>query len=371
MRTLELMRQMDIATYMQRQRTQLGQESKQVKDFSVFDFNYIPDQPVMRDEGKELIDEMIRFDISGIPTHRAVIGSRGSGKTLILKFLEQTVPAHTDLDVAYVNCRHHNTSFKIFSHLLQQRTAGASLADLYERFLACYRNKTVVVLDEVDLMSPKDKNREILYMLSRSEQPYMVIMLSNSPHVLKQLDAATRSSLQPVPLHFKNYNAEQIHQILRDRAARGLHHWQEENLARIAALTTRLTNADARVAIKTLKYTVTMPADNLDQCFEKARRDIVVDMVSDLSDANLMILWAVATSRSDLAKQIYQRYCRFSLDQQDKPFSYVYFYANLSYLQSVGLLALAATKVERTYTNRVLLTFDAPIVASLCKLRFG
>ena len=32
----------------------------------------------------------------------------------------------------------------------------------------------------------------------------MVVMLSKSPQVLTQLDAATRSSLQPMPLHFKN-----------------------------------------------------------------------------------------------------------------------------------------------------------------------
>ncbi len=89
--------------------------------------------------------------------------------------------------------------------------------------MQAYRRKTVLVLDEVDLMSPKDKRREILYLLSRSEQPYMIIMLSNSPHVLKQLDAATRSSLQPMPLHFRNYDAQQLQEILTDRARRGLH----------------------------------------------------------------------------------------------------------------------------------------------------
>ena len=190
---------MDIAAYLKEQKAQLANESRRVKDFAVFDFNYIPDEPVMRTECKQLINEMLRFDMSGIPNHQAIIGSRGSGKTLMLKYLQRIIPDQTDLDLIHVNCRRHNTSFKIFSHLLERRTAGASLTELYDRFLARYRKKTVVVLDEVDLMSPKDKRREILYMLSRSEQPYMVVMLSNSPHVLKQLDAATLSSLQPVP----------------------------------------------------------------------------------------------------------------------------------------------------------------------------
>jgi len=371
MPALELIRRMNIAAYLDGQKRHLGKDSRLVKDFSVFDFHYIPDQPLMREECKELIDEMLRFDLWGIPNHYVVIGSRGSGKTLLLKYLGKVLPEHTGLEAVHVNCRHYNTTFKILAHLLgQERTAGASLPDLYTRFLAKYPKKTVVVLDEVDLMSPKDRNREILYLLSRSEQPYMVIMLSNSPHLLKQLDAATRSSLQPMPVHFKNYSAHEILAILKDRASKGLHEWDEGTLSEIAALTTRLTNSDARVAIKTLQYTVTRPKDDLQGCFEKARRDIVVDMVNDLSDSNLMILWAVATGQSDLSKQIYDRYCRFSKARHEKPYSYVHFYSNLSYLQSAGLVALVSTKIERTYTNRVLLTFDPAIALSLCKLRF-
>jgi len=362
---------MNIEAYLRGRKEHLGRESRQVKDFSVFDFNYIPDQPVMRDESRSLIDAMLRFEVTGIPSHQAVIGSRGSGKTLMFKFLKRIIPQQSTLEVLYANCREQNTSFKILSHLLGGRTSGSGLTELYERFLAKYRGKTVVVLDEVDLMSPKDKRREILYLLSRSERPYMVVMLSNNPHVLKQLDAATRSSLQPGLVHFKNYDAEQIRQILLDRAKRGLHRWEEARLGEIAALTVRRTNADARVAIKTLYYTVTEWVGDVGGCFEKARRDIVVDVVNDLSDANLMILGAVVSARSDLAKDVYDKYSRLSLGQNEKPFSYVHFYSNLGYLQSVGLIALVSTKVDRTYTNRILLTFEPPILESIYRLRFG
>ena len=165
---------MDVAAYLQEQKQALGRQSRQVRDFTVFDFNYIPERPVMREECKELIREMLQFELSGTPNHLVIIGSRGSGKTLTLKYLQKVVPGQTALEIIYANCRHHNTSFKIFSHLLGQRTAGASLGELYERFLVKHPRKAVVVLDEVDLMSPKDRRREILYMLSRSEQPYMI-----------------------------------------------------------------------------------------------------------------------------------------------------------------------------------------------------
>jgi len=52
------------------------------------------------------------------------------------------------------------------------------------------------------------------------------------------------------------------------------------------------------------------------------------------------------------------------------PFSYMYFYTNLGYLQSVGLVALVAAKIDRTYTNRIVLTFDKSIAEQSCKLRF-
>ncbi|MDD5134429.1 MAG: orc1/cdc6 family replication initiation protein [Phycisphaerae bacterium] len=362
---------MDIASYLSKKRSSFDEKSGNIKDFVVFDYNYIPEKPVTREEAKQIVNSMLQFEMSGIPTHMAIIGSRGSGKTMILKYLKELFQNETGLDVLYVNCRHYNTSFKIFAYLLDnENSAGASLVDLYQRFMQQYKNKTVVILDEVNLMSSKDKNREILYFLSRSEQPYMVIILSNTPHVLKQLDPATRSSLQPLPLHFKNYNAEQIYEILQDRAQKGLHNWDDGHLSQIAALTTQKTNSDARVAIKTLYYKMMNPSDDTEKCFEDARRDIVIDVVNDLADANLMILWAAATNKSDLVKDIYKRYCRFSQDHQIKPFSYMYFYTNLGYLQSVGLLALVATKIDRIYTNRVVLTFDKTVAEQICKLRF-
>lgn len=361
---------MDVTAYLRRQQDQFGRSAEHVKDFSVFDFSYVPDEPLMRDECKRIIDALLRFDISRIPTHQVVIGSRGSGKTLTLKYLQRIIPTHTGLRILYANCREHNTSFKIFAHLVEGEVAGAGLSELYQRFVLTHPPKTVVILDEVDLMSSKDPRREILYLLSRSEKPFMVIMLANSPHVIRQLDAATRSSLQPEPLHFRNYDAEQIHEILRDRAQRGLRQWDDGQLAAIAALTVRQTNADARVAIKTLWYLACGATGDVSACFEQARRDIVVDVVNDLTDHNLLILWAAATSSVDLAKPVYQRYCRAMQAQRVKPFSYVYFYSNLSYLQSLGLIALVSTKVDRAYTNRLRLTCEPSIVESIHKLRF-
>ena len=362
---------MDIKSFLQQEKDRNADVRRRVKDFSVFDFGYIPSEPIMRDESKYLIKELIRFEISGIPTHLAVVGSKGSGKTLTLKYLQGLLNADGRLNVVYANCREHNTTFKIFAHLLGVQARGASQGELYERFCREHPGKTVVLLDEIDLMSVKDKSKEILYFLSRSQNPFMVIMLSNSCRYLRDLDLSTKSTLQPVSVYFRNYDATQIQEILRQRAAQGLHSWDDGKLSQIAALTTRQVNSDARVAIKTLFYSVTKDSADIEHCFEKARKDIVFDMIHDLSAPNLMILQAVVTGESDFAKQVYQRYRKLSVRHGERPFSYVYFYSNLSCLQSMGLVALIATKVGRTYANRVMLTFEQSVLDTVFRLRFG
>jgi len=358
-------------SFLHQERSKNSERSSQIKDFSVFDFNYIPDQPVMREECKHLIREMLQFEMSGIPTHQAVLGARGSGKTLMLKYIQRIMNAETELDVIYANCREHNTSFKIFAHFLEVQARGASLSELYNRFCQKYTGRTVVLLDEIDLMSPKDKRRDILYFLSRSQNPYMVIMLSNNHRVLHELDDSTRSTLQPRAVYFKNYDAQQLQEILRDRATKGLHCWDEGTLAQIAALTAKRTHSDARVAIKTLFHSVMGTRQGVEACFEQARQDVVVEMFNNLPESLLLILRAIGTCKSDFAKAIYQKYQKVSSCRHERPFSYVHYYANLSYLQSMGLVALIATKVGCTYANRVMLTFDQSVFDPIYALRFG
>jgi Cdc6-like AAA superfamily ATPase len=362
---------MDFMSHVRLQKNQISRQARLIRNPKVFDFDYVPDEPLLRVEATELIRECLRFDVTGIPTHYAVIGSRGSGKTLTMKLLQRTLPKESNLRICYANCRQHNTSFKILAHLLGVKARGTSLSELFDSFCLQTHQNTIVILDEVDLMSPKDRDREILYLLSRSSCPFQIVMLSNSPRLLRELDPATRSSLQCVPLHFANYNAEQIAHILEERARRGLQAWDGGQLRQIAALTVKNTNADARVAIKTLYHLTCAADEGLESCFNRARRDVVHDLINDLSDGTLMILWAVTTAKSDFAKEVYRRYSQLCQARLETPFSYMHFCSNLSYLQSIGLIALVSTKVGRTYTHRVLRTFEEPVVEELCRLRFS
>ncbi|MFC1734753.1 Cdc6/Cdc18 family protein [Candidatus Hydrogenedentota bacterium] len=361
---------MDVNTYLKSKNNQLKNTRHAIKDFSVFDFSYIPKQPLMREEAKILIDAVLLYSHTGIPRNLAVFGSRGSGKTLLVLYSARALQREVNIKMLYANVRNHNTSFKILAHLLNVSARGASLDELFNRFCKTYSEKTIVVLDEVDLISPKDRHMEILYLLSRSSNNYMVVLLSNSPRLIQAIDPSARSTLQPEMVHFKNYDAQQIFEILHKRARQGLQKYRKEDLRCIAALTTRNTNSDVRVAIKSLFYSATETDLTIEEAFNRAGKDIVIDVIRDLNDKCLLILESLRRTSGGFVKEVYQRYKRLSETVGEIPFSYVHFYNNLSYLQSSGLILFVSAKVARTYTNRLRLLFDSSILEETFKRRF-
>jgi len=362
---------MDIQKYLSDKLKSLSQNARRIHNFNVFDFNYIPAKPLMREEVKPLIDAILRYRHTGIANHTLILGSRGSGKSVLARYLMQIMSERDQLNFAYANCRQHNTSFKILAFLLNVRPRGCSLDELWLRFAGSKKGKTVFILDEIDLMSEKDRQKEILYLISRSPQNYMAVLLSNNPKLLTSLDESTQSSLQPEIIHFKSYNALEVESILRGRAQVGLKNFPQRIIREIAALTVKNTNSDVRVAIKTLYSWALEPDVALKDHFEKARRDILVDVIKDLNDKNLLILVAAVSPSDGYVKEVYEVYRKISTQLNEDSYSYVYFYANLSYLQSLGLIVLVSTKLGRTYTNRIQLTFDPSILEAIRQARFG
>lgn len=363
---------MDIQEYLKSKAKRLDQGSKRIKDYRVFDFNYIPQRPLMREEIRPVADALLRYLKTGIPNHLLIIGTRGSGKTLHVKALIKNLQADDSRPAFhYVNCRHHNTSFKILAEILKVKPRGYALDELWRDFEGSHTGPVVIVLDEVDLISDKDRNKEILYFLSRSERNHMVVMLSNNPRFQNQLDTSIKSTLQPELIHFRNYDREQVLSILKQRAELGLRRVGPGVLDHIAGLTLKFTNSDIRVGIKTLYLTAVEPDERVDGNFKRARRNIAADIIKDLNDKNLLMLRAAQTSRETLAKEVYKRYLSLSAQVGETAFSYVYFNNNLSYLQSLGLILLVSTKVKRTYANRIQTLFDPGILETAWQSRFG
>ncbi len=361
---------MDIENYLADKQANLEKSKSRISNIEVFDFNYIPDKPLMRDEIKPVIDALLRYQQTGIANNVLILGSRGSGKSLSARYLMKLLSAQNQLKFVYVNCRHQNTSFKILSHLLGLRARGRTLDEIWCQFTDAYHGRTVFILDEIDLINDKNSRTDILYLISRSDRNYMAVLLSNNPKFTIRLDESIMSTLQPEIVHFSNYDAQEIAHILTDRAKAGLKFLPESEIDQIAAMTVKNTNSDVRVAIKTLYLAALEPDVALKEHFEKAVRDIMFEVVKDLNDKSLLILKSALSGKEGFVRDVYEIYKRTSIQYNEEPFSFVHFYSNLSYLQSLGLILLISTKVNRTYTNRIQLTFDPGIFENIWKIRF-
>lgn len=339
--------------YIEKSREEAERVGEAIKDYRVFSFDHIPANPFPRPEIKRIVDHLVRYEKSGIPRHMAVIGPRGCGKTLTFRYLERTFAEKLKLPFFGVNCRVHNSSFKALAALLKTKPRGYAYSELCERFEKEIPSPAVIVLDESDMLGEKDLRRDILYFLSRSPKRYLVVLLSNNHRYLKNLDESTRSSLQPEVIPFRNYSAQEILDILKDRAETGLKAVEHGLLEEIAALTAKNTNSDVRVAIKSLLYCSTKEAPTVSECFSKAREDVIKDVLLSTNDKALLILKACLEEPTKLVKNVYQHYIACSRNCREEPYGYTQYYSALAYLASLGLLILVSAKVDRTFTNRV------------------
>jgi len=345
--------QEDLLAYIEQSREEAERVGAVVRDFRVFNFDHIPERPVIRPEVKRIVDCLVRYGQSGIPRHLVIVGPRGCGKTLTFRYLAKAFASKLRIPFFGVNCRVHNSSFKALAALLKTKPRGYAYAELCERFEREIPSPAVIVLDESDMLGEKDLRRDILYFLSRSPKGYSVVLLSNNHRYLKQLDESTRSSLQPEVISFRSYSALEILDILKDRAETGLKTVQAGLLEEIAAMTVKNTNGDVRVAIKALLYCATQEAPTAVECFAKAREDVIKDVLGNANDKALLILKSALEEPTKFVKAVYQHYIGLSRQFRDEPYGYTQFYSALGYLGSLGLILLIAAKVDRTFTNRI------------------
>lgn len=354
--------------YIEKSREEAERVGSSVKDFRVFDFSFIPDKPLVRPETKRIIDCLVRYQQTGIPRNLVIVGPRGCGKTLTFRYLAKALKDKLGLPFHGVNCRVHNTSFKVLANILKMHPRGYAYSELCERFEQTIPGPAVIVLDESDMLCEKDVRKDVLYFLSRSKRQYSVVLLSNNPRYLRNLDESTRSSLQPEYIHFDSYSAQEILDILKDRAQTGLKTVDEAMLGEIAAMTAKNIGGDARVGIKSLLYCATKEAESVQVCFNKAREDVIADVLSNTNEKSLLILKAALLEPTRLVKGVYQQYVALCRKYREEPYGYTQYYAAIGFMASLGILVLVSAKVDRTYSNRIeLLVTDEQIDAAIAK----
>jgi archaeal cell division control protein 6 len=209
-------------------------------DKQFFLSSYIPSEVLYREK---LIQEVANILAPSLrlekPSNLLIYGKTGTGKTLSIKYVLNSMAeiAHNNkipLKTIYLNCKLKkvaDTEYRLIAQLIKEfgrqvPTTGLPTDEIYNIFYSLIDKEKIIillVLDEIDQLTKKIGD-EILYNLTRinSELKFAqigLIGISNNLIFAENLDPRVKSSLSEEELIFPSYNAIQIQDILKKRAA--------------------------------------------------------------------------------------------------------------------------------------------------------
>lgn len=248
-------------------------------DEEAFSPLYIPKDIKCRDKEIKELAYYFKSIASNPSTSKAVTiqGSIGSGKTTVAKFFSKKLGEYIRSDISYnksftmmyVNVRNFRSPYNVYTYLLRQLSPafplrGFSLPELQRLFRAILNDRELVVLlilDEIDyLWKYNQTGNDFLYSLLRNHEEdgfqqsmgLNLLLITRDPDFRLLLDSSTESSLSKTTMSFSKYSAEDLLNIVEDRAKIGLKNntYTQDILKHIARISQN--RGDARLAIELL-----------------------------------------------------------------------------------------------------------------------
>lgn len=309
--------------------------------------NFTPEKISHRDEQIQQLANILAPALRGDkPSNVFIYGKTGTGKTLTAKYTTaqlSTIAKERGLPikVIYLNCKLKklaDTEYRLIAQLLREygkevAATGLPTDEVYHIFFTTIekeKHNLLLILDEIDQLIGKAGD-ELLYNLTRinselKNAQITLIGVSNDLMFTELLDPRVKSSLSEEELVFPPYNAEQIQQILEERAKVGFctNALVDGVIQKCAAYAAR-EHGDARRALELLRVAgelaerkgdATVKVDHLDEAEEKVERDRLLDVVATQPKQVQLALCAII----DACKQkqgvftgeiysLYERYC--------------------------------------------------------------
>jgi len=206
--------------------------------------SYVPETILYREEqiqeAANILAPVLRLEK---PSNLFIYGKTGTGKTISVKHIIKEMQAITTknmipLKAIYVNCKLKkvaDTEYRLIAQLVREfgmevPSTGLPTDEVYNMFYQVIdrqEQSIILILDEIDHLTKKIGD-DILYNLTRVnvELNYSKICLvgiSNNLVFAENLDPRVKSSLSEEEIIFPPYNAIQIQDILRKRAAIAFH----------------------------------------------------------------------------------------------------------------------------------------------------
>mgnify|MGYP002761445352 FL=1 len=346
-----------------------------IQDRSLLDPTHVVDEDriVGRDDQLTEITRMLRVAIGGNrPPNLFLYGPSGTGKSLISKAVCDKIDAicaqrGIRFGTIELNCQDLDT-LGVAVYELAERAADAADVEVEvpkhgvatkEKWDELYRivndhfDAVVIILDELDmLVGRRDKDEpafsRLLYQLSRAggqadafDAHVSIVGISNDTKMLEQVDSRALSSYTPEEVHFGDYDANQLQDILHRRQDAFADGVLDGDVIPLAAAYAAQTHGDARKAIDLMRVAgelaeragnTTVTAQHVEQAQANVEKNRVLEVVRGISTQKKLCLYATATvaaestdgtARSTTGFRVYEYICESIDAEQYQQESYV------------------------------------------------
>ncbi len=328
-----------------------------IKNRSLLEPNEIVDEEriVGRDTQLTDITQHLRVAISNErPPNLFLYGPSGTGKSLIINAVcENIVELCESRDIRFgviqMNCQNVGTLGSAVYELARKvaNDSGTTVEvpehgipnkkkwrELY-RLINEHYDTVVFILDELDmLVGRRDKDEpafsRLLYQLSRAGSTdeitaqVSVTAITNDTKMMKNVGSRALSSFTPEDVHFSDYDANQLREILRARKDAFHEGTLSNDVIPLAAAFAAQTNGDARKAIDLMRTAGSIAEKgNADQVREehireaqdKVEKNRVLEVTRGISTQKKLCLFATAAvaretgtgaAKSPLGYRVYQ-----------------------------------------------------------------
>ncbi|MEM3507611.1 MAG: ORC1-type DNA replication protein [Candidatus Bathyarchaeia archaeon] len=247
--------------------------SKIFKNRHVLRHDYIPDNLPHRDEEIAKLGSMLAPALNSSKISNIFIyGKTGTGKTAVTKFVLERLERKAKetgsiIKISYINCRLTGTNYRVLAEIcrtigLNVPFTGLAVGELLTRFkdkLDAQENVLLVILDEIDSLVKSQNDDTLLYEMTRINENLRnswvsIVGISNDLHFKEFLDPRVLSSLSEEEVVFKPYLANELYDILLERAKKAfIDGALQDSALRLCAALAAGEHGDARRALDLLR----------------------------------------------------------------------------------------------------------------------
>jgi len=291
------------------------------KDKKPLDHRFLPDKLVHRDEQiRQIAKYWVDVLDNVTPSNVTLYGKTGTGKTAASKFArEQLIEAANNenvfVKIEYVRCTDFTTEYQVIAELCNRLgrdvpNRGWTKAEVVNAFRQLFRTNAfgkklhlIVILDEIDILLEKDGDG-ILYTLTRTDN-ISVLSISNYLDFKKLINSRVTSSLNDKEIVFPPYGANQLADILSERAQLSFHDdVLDSDVIPLCSAMAAKEEGDARYALDLLKNagelafdedSQKVTSDHVRRAKDRIEHNKVTEIISTLPLQQQRLLEAILT----------------------------------------------------------------------------